>query len=77
MNYVFRLTALHENGLLELFTSVYGVNLPTERNDGGKKVLHIRGHPFMTSTRRGQGQAHVDACGRGGVKPHVDVHTEN
>src|SRR6218665_715144 len=30
-------------------------------------VLHIvRGHPFMTSTRRGGGgQALVDACGRG------------
>src|SRR6218665_3349540 len=28
----------------------------------------IRGHPFMTSTRRGRGQAQVDACGRG-VQP--------
>ena len=40
----------------------------------------LRGHPFMTSTRRGErGQAQVDACGRGerGVQPHVDVHTEN
>src|SRR6218665_2906298 len=28
---------------------------------------HIGGHPFMTSTRRGQdGQAQVDACGREG-----------
>src|SRR6218665_663722 len=37
-----------------------------------------RGHPFMTSTRRGRGirLMQVDACGRGeGVKPHVDVHT--
>ena len=26
----------------------------------------VRGHPFMTSTRRGEGgQAQVDACGRG------------
>jgi len=33
----------------------------------------------MTSTQRGpEGQAQVDACGRGrGVKPHVGVHTEN
>ena len=36
-----------------------------------------RGHPFMTSTRRGGGQAQVDACGWGeGVQPHVDVHTK-
>jgi len=37
-----------------------------------------RGHPFMTSTRRG-GRfrwTHVDGWGRG-IKPHVDVHTEN
>jgi len=27
----------------------------------------LRGHPFMTSTRRGRGgQAQVDACGQGG-----------
>ena len=26
----------------------------------------LRGHPFMTSTRRRRGQAQVDACGRGG-----------
>jgi len=40
--------------------------------------IFVRGHPFMTSTRRGEGQAQVDACGRGkGVQPHVDVHTEN
>ena len=26
----------------------------------------LRGHPFMTSTRKGRGQAQVDACGRGG-----------
>ena len=33
-------------------------------------VVHsIRGHPFMTSTRRGRGQAQVDACGRGGGGP--------
>ena len=25
----------------------------------------LRGHPFMTSTRRGRGQAQVDACGWG------------
>jgi len=32
----------------------------------------------MTSTRRGKGQAQVDACGRREVvKPHVGVHTEN
>jgi len=42
-----------------------------------KRHNAIRGHPFMTSTRRGS-QAQVDACGRGrGVKPRVDVHTEN
>ena len=38
---------------------------------------NIRGHPFMTSTRggvEGWDQTHVD---EGGVKPHVDVHTEN
>src|SRR6218665_1328181 len=36
----------------------------------------LRGHPFMTSTRRGGGgRAQVDACGQGkGVQPHVDVH---
>ena len=40
-------------------------------------VSTIRGHPFMTSTRRGGGgEAQVDACGRGkGIQPHVDVHT--
>ena len=36
-----------------------------------------RDHPFMTSTRSGEGVrlrwTHVD----GGVQPHVDVHTEN
>src|SRR6218665_3222306 len=26
---------------------------------------NVKGHPFMTSTRRGRGQAQVDACGRG------------
>src|SRR6218665_3861954 len=32
--------------------------------------IHIpRGHPFMTSTLRGRGQAQVDACGRGGGGP--------
>jgi len=34
------MTALHEIGLLELFTSVYGVNLTSETNDGSKNVLH-------------------------------------
>ena len=33
----------------------------------------IKGHPFLTSTQRGQVQ--VDACGRG--QAYVDVHTEN
>ena len=39
----------------------------------------LRGHPFMTSTRRGErDQAQVDACVQGeGIKTHVDVHTEN
>ena len=39
----------------------------------------LKGHPFMTSTRRGEGVrlrwTHVD--GGRGVQPHVDVHTEN
>jgi len=39
----------------------------------------LRGHPFMTSTRRGQGVrlrwTHVD--GGRGVQLHVDIHTEN
>src|SRR6218665_3036690 len=39
----------------------------------------VRGNPFMTSTRRGEGVrlrwTHVD--GGRGVQPHVDVHTEN
>jgi len=39
-----------------------------------------RGHPFMTSTRRGREVrlkwTHVD-WREGGIKPHVDVHTEN
>ena len=41
-------------------------------------------HPFMTSTRRVGREGQVDACGRGGqapwtrgVKPHVDIHTDN
>jgi len=42
-------------------------------------VLKVSGHPFTTSTRRGRGVrlrwTHVD--GREGVKPHVDVLTEN
>ena len=39
------------------------------------KVGAIRGHPFMTSTRRGEGsQAQVDACG-GGVKSHLEDNT--
>ena len=46
---------------------------------GSGEWVHFRGHPFMTSTRRGEGVrlrwTHVDR-GRG-VKPHVDVHTEN
>jgi len=38
----------------------------------------LRGHPFMTSRRRGRGQAQVDACGRGKRgQSHVDVHKEN
>src|SRR6218665_630785 len=38
--------------------------------------IKVWGHPFITSTRRGQAQ--VDAYGLGRrVKPHVDVHTEN
>jgi len=47
---------------------------------GQKKQKHeIWGHPFMTSTQRGEGVrlgwTHVD--GGGGSSPHVDVHTEN
>src|SRR6218665_3399497 len=40
--------------------------------------LKIRGHPVMTSTRKGRVRlrwTHVD--GGRGVQPHVDVHTEN
>src|SRR6218665_672681 len=33
----------------------------------------LRGHPFMTSARRGRGSGQ---CGRGG-QAHVEVHTEN
>ena len=40
----------------------------------------VRGHPFMTSTRRREGVrlrwTHVNGGGRGG-QAHVDVHTEN
>ena len=33
-------------------------------------ALYLRGHPFMTSTRRGEeDQAQVDACGRGERSP--------
>ena len=33
---------------------------------------------YDVHTEGGGGQARMDACGRGrGVKPHVDVHTEN
>jgi len=33
-------------------------------------VFQIRGHPFMTSTRKGEeGQAQADACGRGKAGP--------
>ena len=35
----------------------------------------LRGRLFMTSTRRGRGQAQVDACGRGS-QLRVDVHTK-
>jgi len=39
---------LHENGLLELFTSVYGANLASEANDGGKNnVLHRNTYTMM------------------------------
>src|SRR6218665_3712949 len=43
----------------------------------------IRGHPFMTSTQRGRGQAQVDACGRGRVgqapcgRPHRKLKLES
>ena len=38
----------------------------------------IRGHPFMTSTRRGEGvRLRWTQVDRGGVKPHMDVHAEN
>src|SRR6218665_145810 len=43
-----------------------------------KDACMVWGHPFMTSTQsRGGSQAQVEACGRGRVQPHVDVHTEN
>ena len=40
-----------------------------------KATFAIRGHPFITSTRRGRGSG---SGGRvwTGVKPHVDVHTK-
>ena len=41
------------------------------------RVRLIRGHPFMTSTRRGEGVRLKWTQAYGGVQPHVDVHTEN
>ena len=43
----FRLTALHENGLLELFTSIYGANLTSETNGGGKNNVSHRNTQTM------------------------------
>src|SRR6218665_4047806 len=40
----------------------------------------LGGHPFMTSTRRGEGVKRggpLGGGGGGGVQPHVDVHIEN
>src|SRR6218665_2407542 len=37
----------------------------------------LRGHPFMTSTRRGEGSGSGGRMWTGGFQPHVDVHTEN
>jgi len=34
-------------------------------DEKAKAWFSVRGHPFMTTTRRGEGQAQVDACGRG------------
>jgi len=41
-------------------------------------VYLIAKGPSINDVHTEGGQAQVDACGRvGGVKPHVDVHTEN
>jgi len=37
----------------------------------------LRGHPFKRSTRSGYGESSSEGCMWTGVKPHVDVHTEN
>ena len=39
------------------------VNMITDENR--KNVCDIRGHPFMTSTRRGRGSGSGEPCGRG------------
>ena len=51
----------------------------TTVSHGDIKVT-VRKGPSISDvhTERGRGQAQVIACGRrSGVKPHVDVHTEN
>jgi len=42
------------------------------------RSLDHNGHPFMTSTRMGEGEGSGGRMWTGeGVHPHVDVHTEN
>ena len=45
------------------------------------RCVETEGHPFMTSTRRGEGgQAQVDACGRGPApcgRPHRKLKLES
>jgi len=41
------------------------INITSLVQNENKDDLHIGGHPFMTSTPRGRGQAQMDACGRG------------
>ena len=44
--------------------------------DNGFCKYLVTGHPFMTSTRRGE-EVRLRWTGVRGVQPHVDVHTEN
>src|SRR6218665_2868347 len=54
-----------------------------DSSNPGRSNLVLRGHPFMTSTRRrGGGQAQVDACGGGGGpapcgRPHRKLKLES
>jgi len=52
------------------------VNLAPYFTAGYLYIVLTRGHPFMTSTRRGSGSGGRMWTGGGRVKPHVDIHTE-